>query len=121
MNWLFLGILLGIVAGMMPIAFPGLPQPVRLGLAGGPLIVALILGCVGRIGCLGCHMPVNANLAFREFGIALCFAATGLAAGPKFFASDFSANGPRWVGVGLCVTMVLRLRCAQVLALVRFR
>ena len=103
---LFLGILLGIVVGMAPIAFPGLPQPVRLGLAGGPLIVALILGRVGRLGRLVCHMPVNANLAFREFGIALFFAAAGLAAGPRFFASVFSANGLLWAGAGLCVTVV---------------
>lgn len=103
---LFLGILLGIVAGTMPIAFPGLPQPVRLGLAGGPLIVALVLGRIGRIGKLVCHMPVNANLAFREFGIALFFAAVGLAAGPKFFASVISSNGLLWVGAGLCVTIL---------------
>ena len=112
---LFIGILLGIVVGTMPIAFPGLPQPVRLGLAGGPLIVALILGRFGRIGRLVCHMPVNANLAFREFGIALFFAAVGLAAGPKFFASVFSANGLRWLGAGLVVT-ILPLLLAGLLA-----
>jgi putative transport protein len=88
----------------MPIAFPGLPQPVRLGLAGGPLIVALVLGRIGRIGRLVCHMPVNANLAFREFGIALFFAAVGLAAGPKFFASVFSSNGLLWLAG--CITIV---------------
>jgi putative transport protein len=103
---LFIGIFLGIVAGTMPIAFPGLPQPVRLGLAGGPLIVALVLGRIGRIGKLVCHMPVNANLAFREFGIALFFAAVGLAAGPKFFASVFSSNGLLWLGAGLCITIL---------------
>jgi putative transport protein len=103
---LFIGIVLGIVAGTMPIAFPGLPQPVRLGLAGGPLIVALVLGRFGRIGRLVCHMPVNANLAFREFGIALFFAAVGLAAGPKFFASVFSSNGLLWLIAGLCVTVL---------------
>jgi putative transport protein len=102
---LFIGILLGIALGTMPIAFPGLPQSVRLGLAGGPLIVALVLGRFGRIGRLVCHMPVNANLAFREFGIALFFAAVGLAAGPKFFASVFSSNGLVWLGAGLCVTI----------------
>ena len=90
----------------MPIAFPGLPQPVRLGLAGGPLIVALLLGRFGRIGKLVCHMPVNANLAFREFGIALFFAAVGLAAGPKFFAAVFSSNGLLWLGAGVCITIV---------------
>jgi putative transport protein len=101
---LFLGILLGIVLGTMPIAFPGLPQPVRLGLAGGPLVVALLLGRVGRIGQLVWHMPVNANLAFREFGMALFFAAVGLAAGPKFFASVFNSTGLLWLGAGLCIT-----------------
>ncbi len=103
---LFIGILLGVVVGTMPIAFPGLPQPVRLGLAGGPLMVALVLGRFGRIGKLPCHMPVSANLAFREFGIALFFAAVGLAAGPKFFASVFSSDGLLWLGAGLCVTVL---------------
>jgi putative transport protein len=112
---LFIGILLGIAVGTMPIAFPGLPQPVRLGLAGGPLIVALILGRFGRIGRLVCHMPVNANLAFREFGIALFFAAVGLAAGPKFFASVFSSAGLTWLGAGLCIT-ILPLLLAGVFA-----
>jgi putative transport protein len=102
----FIGIFLGILAGTVPIAFPGLPQPVRLGLAGGPLMVALVLGRFGRIGRLVCHMPVNANLAFREFGIALFFAAVGLAAGPRFFASVISSSGLLWLGTGLCVTMV---------------
>jgi putative transport protein len=103
---LFIGIFLGIVVGTMPIAFPGLPQPVRLGLAGGPLLVALVLGRIGRLGRLVCHMPVNANLAFREFGIALFFAAVGLAAGPKFFANVFSPTGLVWLGAGLCVTIL---------------
>src|SRR4029450_13315622 len=89
---LFIGILLGIVVGTMPIAFPGLPQPVRPGLAGGPLIIALVLGRFGRIGRLVCHMPVNANLAFREFGIALFFAAVGLGAGRTFVARVVSGG-----------------------------
>jgi len=101
---LFIGIFLGVVVGTMPIVFPGLPQPVRLGLAGGPLIVALVLGRFGRIGRLVCHMPVNANLAFRDFGIALFFAAVGLDAGPKFFATVFSAAGLQWLLAGACVT-----------------
>jgi putative transport protein len=56
---------------------------VRLGLAGGPLVVALLLGRLGRIGRLVWHMPLNANLAFREFGIALFLASVGLTAGPR--------------------------------------
>jgi len=102
----FIGIVLGIVVGTMPIAFPGVPQPVRLSLAGGPLIVALILGRIGRIGRQVWHMPVNANLAFREFGIALFFAAVGLSAGPKFFATAFSAIGFQWLLAGACVSVL---------------
>jgi putative transport protein len=103
---LFIGIFLGVVLGTMPIVFPGLPQPVRLGLAGGPLIVALVLGRFGRIGRLVCHMPVNANIAFRDFGIALFFAAVGLDAGGKFFATVFSPTGLQWMLAGACVTML---------------
>jgi putative transport protein len=109
---LFIGILAGIVVGTLPIPFPGLPQPVKLGLAGGPLLVALVLGRFGRIGRLASHMPMNANLAFREFGIALFFAAVGLGAGPTFFASVFSANGLLWLGAGLCVTVLPLLAVA---------
>jgi putative transport protein len=103
---LFIGIMLGIALGTLPIAVPGIPQPVKLGLAGGPLIVALILGRVGRIGRQVWHMPVNTNLAFREFGIALFFAAVGLSAGAKFFATVFSTTGLQWLAAGIVVTML---------------
>jgi putative transport protein len=102
----FIGIVLGIVLGTLPIAFPGLPQPIKLGLAGGPLIVALILGRVGRIRRQIWHMPVNTNLAFREFEISLFFAAVGLGAGPRFFATVFSATGLEWLLAGACVTVL---------------
>jgi putative transport protein len=102
----FIGIALGVALGTFPIAFPGLPQPIRLGLAGGPLIVALILGRIGRIRRQVWHMPVNTNLAFREFGIALFFAAVGLGAGAKFFATVFSATGLQWLLAGACVTVL---------------
>jgi putative transport protein len=90
----FLGITLGVALGTLPIAFPGLPQPIKLGLAGGPLIVALILGRVGRIGRQVWHMPVNTNLAFREFGIALFFAAVGLGAGRKILRHRLQRHRP---------------------------
>src|SRR5262249_47140567 len=101
---LFVGIFLGVAVGTLPIAIPGLPQPVRLGLAGGPLIVALIIGRFGRVGRLVCHMPRNANRAFREFGMALFFAAVGLDAGAKFFQTVFSLRGFEWLLAGVCVT-----------------
>jgi putative transport protein len=102
----FIGIVVGIALGTMPIPIPGLPQPIRLGLAGGPLIVALILGRVGRIRRQVWHMPANTNLAFREFGIAVFFAAVGLGAGARFFATVFSATGLQWLLAGACVTML---------------
>jgi putative transport protein len=102
---LFIGITLGIALGTVPMAVPGLPQPLRLGLAGGALIVALVLGRMGRIGPLALHMPANVNLAFREFGIALFFAAVGLMAGAKFFSTVFSPMGALWLFAGLLVTV----------------
>lgn len=102
----FIGLALGVALGTLPIPIPGLPQPVKLGLAGGPLIVALILGRIGRIGRQVWHMPANTNLAFREFGIALFFAAVGLTAGAKFFATVFSTTGLGWLLAGVCVTVL---------------
>jgi putative transport protein len=103
---LFIGIFLGVMVGTLPISFPGLPQPVRLGLAGGPLIVALVIGRFGRLGRFASHMPLNANVAFRDFGIALFFAAVGLQAGEKFFATVFSSIGLEWMLAGACVTIL---------------
>jgi putative transport protein len=103
---LFAGISLGIALGTLPIAFPGLPQPLRLGLAGGPLIIAIMLGRVGRIGRLVWHIPRSASMAFRELGIALFFAGVGLMAGPTFFSTAFSWTGILWVLAGACVTIV---------------
>lgn len=110
---LFAGISLGIALGTLPIAFPGLPQPLRLGLAGGPLIVAILVGARGRIGRLVWHIPRSASLAFREFGIALFFAGVGLAAGPTFFSTVFSLTGILWVVAGACVTIVPLLAVAS--------
>jgi putative transport protein len=103
---LFAGISLGIALGTLPIAFPGLPQPLRLGLAGGPLVVAILVGGRGRIGRLVWHIPRSASMAFRELGIALFFAGVGLMAGPTFFSTAFSVTGILWVVAGACVTIV---------------
>ncbi len=77
----FFGIVLGIIAGSLPIALPGLPVPVRLGLAGGPLVLAILLARVGNIGRLVWYMPGNVNYAFRELGIILFLACVGLKVG----------------------------------------
>lgn len=103
---LFLGLFLGVLLGSVPIALPGLPQAVRLGLAGGPLVIALVLGRVGHLGGMVWHIPLTANLAFREFGVALFFAALGLAAGDQFFAAVMSPRGVLWMFVGLIATVL---------------
>ncbi|WP_425619052.1 putative transporter [Anatilimnocola sp. NA78] len=102
---LFAGIFLGVIVGSIPFALPGLAVPLRIGLAGGPLIVALCLGRLGHVGGVVWHMPQNANHAFREFGVALFFAALGLAAGDQFFAAVFSPRGMVWAAVGFAITV----------------
>ena len=103
---LFAGIGAGILLGTLPIPCPGLPQPLKLGLAAGPLIIAILVGRLGRIGQLVWHMPRNANLAFRELGISLFFAGVGLLAGPTFFKAAWSLAGVQWLLAGLCVTVL---------------
>ncbi len=103
---LFAGICLGVIVGSIPLAVPGLPLPLRMGLAGGPLVVALILGRIGHFGGLVWHMPLNVNHAFREFGVALFFAALGLAAGDQFFGAVFSPRGVEWLVAGTIIAVV---------------
>jgi putative transport protein len=103
---LFAGIFLGVLVGSVPLVVPGLSNPLRLGLAGGPLIVALVLGRIGHFRGLVWHMPQNVNLAFREFGVALFFASLGLAAGDQFLAAVLSPQGISWLAAGLVITLV---------------
>lgn len=102
----FLGIALGVAAGLIPIALPGLPVPVRLGLAGGPLVLAIILSRVGQIGPLVWYMPAGANLALREMGIVLFLACVGLKSGSKFIPTLLSPEGVSWLIAGFCVTLL---------------
>jgi putative transport protein len=77
-----------------------------MGIAGGPLILAILLSRIGRIGPLVWYMPLNANLAFRELGIALFLACVGLKAGEKFFATAFTTQGLHWLLCGLAITVL---------------
>jgi putative transport protein len=103
---IFVGITLGLVLGLYPWSLPGLPVPLRLGLAGGPLIVAILMGRLGKIGPLVIHMPINANTAFRELGIIFFLACVGLGAGGKFVETALSSTGLQWMGLGAAVTLV---------------
>jgi putative transport protein len=103
---IFAGILLGVLLGLYPFRIEGLPAPVRLGLAGGPLVMAILLSHLGRIGPMVMHMPLNANRALRELGIILFLANVGLLSGEKFIATVFSTQGLQWVLLGILVTML---------------
>jgi len=103
---IFIGITVGILFGLYPWNLPGMPVPLRLGLAGGPLIIAILMGRLGRIGPLVIHMPINANTAFRELGIIFFLACVGLGAGGKFVETAFSATGLQWMAMGAVVTTV---------------
>ncbi len=102
----FVGIIFGVLLGMYPFQLGSMPIPVRLGLAGGPLMVAIILSRIGRIGPLVWYMPANANALLRELGIALFLACAGLKAGEHFFALLREGDGLKWMLCGAAVTLV---------------
>lgn len=102
---LFMGIALGILVGSIPLAIPGLPAPAKLGLAGGPLIIAILLGWRGRIGNFSFYMNSGANMLLREMGITLFLACVGLGAGGKFVETIVN-GGYMWVLYGLVITIV---------------
>jgi putative transport protein len=102
----FIGIALGVIVGSIPLALPGLPAAVKLGLAGGPLVVAILLSRVASTGPLVWHMPTNANLMLREVGITLFLAAVGLKSGSKFVEVLLGGDGLRWMLYGVVVTAV---------------
>jgi putative transport protein len=102
----FLGIGLGVLVGSIPLLVPGLPAPVRLGLAGGPLVVAILLSRAANTGSLVWHLPPSANLALREMGITLFLAAVGMKSGEKFAEILLHGDGLVWLGWGALVTAV---------------
>ena len=102
----FLGIFLGVIAGSIPIALPGMPTPLKLGLAGGPLIVAILLSRKRKIGPLNFFMASSANLMLREFGLTLFLSCVGLNAGIKFFDVLLNGGGLHYMGLAAFITFV---------------
>lgn len=103
---IFLGIALGIIVGSLPIVIPGMPVPLKLGLAGGPLIVAILLGYFGPNLKLVTYTTSSANLMLRELGIAFFLASVGLAAGKPFVEALTDGNGLLYAGLGLFITII---------------
>lgn len=106
---MFIGIFLGIVVGSIPLQFPGMTVPMKLGLAGGPLVVAILLSAYGHKIHLVTYTNSSANLLLRELGICLFLASVGLAAGKDFVKTVFTPDGAVWVGYGFIITMVPQL------------
>lgn len=102
----FIGIGLGVLLGSIPVFVPGFPAALKLGLAGGPLIMALILGRIGSIGKLYWFMPPSANLALRELGIVLFLSVVGLKSGGDFIHTLVDGEGLSWIGYGALTTAV---------------
>ena len=102
----FLGICLGICLGCIPISIPGIPQPVKLGLAGGPLIVAILMSRFGYRYRLITYTTLSANLLVRELGITLFLACVGLSAGDGFLDTILHQGGWSWIGYGALITLL---------------
>lgn len=103
---IFVGIFLGILLGSVPLAFPGIPQPVKLGLAGGPLVVAILISRFGYKYKLITYTTMSANLMLREMGIAMFLACVGIGAGEGFVDTIVNNGGFAWIGYGFIITVV---------------
>ena len=103
---IFVGIFLGILLGSLPFAFPGMPTPVKLGLAGGPLVVAILIGRFGHKMKLVTYTTMSANLMLREIGIVLFLASVGIEAGGQFVQTVVKGDGLLYVGYGFLITLI---------------
>jgi len=103
---IFVGILLGVLLGSIPIHIPGIVNPIKLGLAGGPLIVAIIISKYGYKFSLNTYTTPSANLMLREIGIVLFLASVGIMSGEKFISTLLSGDGFVWMGYGTIITLL---------------
>ena len=103
---IFFGLLLGLMIGMIPISVPGMSSPVKLGIAGGPIIMGIIIGALGPRAHFISYTTRSASLMLRKFGLSLYLACLGLAAGKDFLTTVIRPEGLLWVGVGLVLTVL---------------
>ena len=103
---IFIGIVLGLILGSIPIAIPGMSTPVKLGLAGGPIIVGILVGCFGPRFHLVTYTTRSANLMLRGIGLSLYLACLGLDAGAHFFETVMRPEGVLWIALGFLITFV---------------
>ena len=103
---IFIGIVLGLILGSIPFAFPGMSMPVKLGIAGGPIIIGLLMGAFGPRMHLSIYMSRSANLMLRQLGLTIYLAGLGLSAGAGFFETVFSSEGLKWVLVSFSLATI---------------
>ena len=103
---IFTGIVLGLVLGSIPIAIPGMSVPMKLGIAGGPIIVGLLMGAFGPRFHLSIYTTRSANLMLQQLGLTIYLACLGLSAGAGFFETVLTTEGLKWVGISFALAMV---------------
>ena len=117
---IFIGILVGILFGSIPLAIPGMPVPLKLGLAGGPLIIAILIGRFGYKFKLGTYTTTSANMMLREIGLVLFLASVGIKAGAGFWETVIQGDGLKYVYTGFMIT-VIPILLVGVIARERFK
>ena len=103
---IFIGILIGLIFGSIPLAIPGMPVPLKLGLAGGPLIIAILIGRFGYRMKLVTYTTTSANMMLREIGLVLFLASVGIKAGAGFWDTVVQGDGLKYVGTGFLITII---------------
>ena len=111
---IFLGIAVGVIFGSIPFMLPGMPQPVKMGLAGGPLIIAILISCFGYKFNIVTYTTLSANMMLREVGISLFLAAVGISSGEGFIDTVVNKGGFAWIGYGVIITLVPMLAGAAI-------
>lgn len=104
--FIFIGLMLGLILGSLPISIPGMSVPIRLGIAGGPILIGILMGAFGPRIHLTTYTTHSANLMLRQFGLTVYLAGLGLSAGPDFFETVLRPEGLLWIGVSLLLAIV---------------
>lgn len=103
---IFIGIILGLVLGSIPIAIPGMSTPIKLGIAGGPIIVGILMGAFGPRLHIATYTTRSANLMLRQLGLTIYLAGLGLSAGAGFFDTVFTMEGLKWVAISISLAVI---------------
>lgn len=103
---IFVGVIIGLVVGAIPLSIPGMSVPVKLGLAGGPIIIGILMGAFGSRFHVATYTTMSANMMLRQLGLTIYLAGLGLSAGPGFFETVFQPEGLLWIVVGVLFAMV---------------